>query len=143
MNDKAPITWLLNRINAIVTAGAGATARGIADTIMPLVFMCFGIYILLILVNYMRGSEDAPVMDFMMRIAAFAAVGTFGLNADIYVAEIMPILTGLGGDLANAVSGGTVGAGTLNQLSLHYLKIIDEGFTAAGNLSGMDKILPL
>jgi type IV secretion system protein VirB6 len=140
MDEAAPITWLVNEINAIVSSGAGATAGAIAKTVMPLVTIGFGIYILLILINYMRGAEDAPVIDFMLRIASFGVVVTLGLNANTYADVVLPIITGLGGDLADAVSGGTVGAGALDQLALHYLKIINGGLNYAESETGMSKI---
>jgi type IV secretion system protein VirB6 len=134
MDESAPITWLINQINTIVSSGAAATASTIATTISPLVSVCFGIYIMLITINYLRGAETEPVLDFGMRCAGFAVIIGLGLNASNYVSMVVPIVTGLGGDLSNAVSGGTVSAGTLDQLALHYLQIIDDGFEAASGL---------
>jgi len=134
MDEAAPLTWIIASINAIVTAGAGATANAIATKITPLVTVVFGIYILLISVNYLRGAESEPVLDFGMRCAGFAVIIGMGLAAGQYVALVMPIVTGIGGDLASAVGGGTPTASNLDQLALHYFKILDEGYEAANAL---------
>jgi type IV secretion system protein VirB6 len=131
MDESAPITWLIARINTIVSSGAAATASALATTITPLVAVCFGIYILLITISYMRGSETEPVLDFALRCVGFSLVIGLGLNAANYTSVVMPIVTGLGGDLANAASGGGATANTLDQLALHYLKIISDGYETA------------
>ncbi|WP_233341870.1 type IV secretion system protein, partial [Xylella fastidiosa] len=118
MDESAPITWLIGEINKIVSSGADAAASTIATTITPLVSICFGIYILLICVNYMRGAETEPVIDFGIRCAGFAVVIGLGLNAANYTSLVIPMVTGIGSDLASAISGGSANAGTLDQLAL-------------------------
>ena len=56
MNPDAPITWLIGEINNIVSTGASATASAIATAVTPIAAACFGIYIILITVNYLRGA---------------------------------------------------------------------------------------
>lgn len=131
MDDSAPITWLIGQIDSIVSGGASSTASAIATAVTPLASVCFGIYIILICINYMRGAETEPVIDFGMRIAGFAVIISLGLNAATYTSTVIPIVTGLGSDLASAVSKGSATAGTLDQLALHYLKILDEGYESA------------
>ena len=133
MDESAPITWLIGEINKIVSLGAGATASAIATAITPLAAVGFGIYIILICINYMRGSETEPVIDFGVRCAGFAVIIGLGLNAANYTSTIIPIVTGVGSDLASAVSGGTATAGALDQLALHYFKILSDGYDAANS----------
>ncbi len=133
MDESAPITWLIQQINSIVTTGANSAAGAIASAVTPLAAACFGIYIILICINYMRGAETEPVIDFGMRIAGFAVIIGLGLNAGNYTGTVLPIVTGLGSDIASAVSGGTATAGTLDQLALHYFKILDDGYEAANS----------
>lgn len=128
MNDAAPITWLIDRINTLMSSGLVTGAQAISDTITPLVAACFGIYIILIATNYMRGAEQEPVMDFIFRMMSFSVVIGLGLNASAYASHVIPIVTGIGPNLADAITGGSVTAGTLDQLALHYLNIIDKGF---------------
>jgi type IV secretion system protein VirB6 len=135
MDEAAPLTWLIGKITAIVGVGAGATATAIVTVITPLLAVCFSIYILLILFNYMRGAETEPVLDFGLRCAGFAVVLGLGLNAANYVSMVMPIITGLGGDLASAVGGGPPTSGALDELALHYLKIMSDGFEDASGFS--------
>lgn len=133
MDESAPITWLIGEINKIVSSGAGATASAIATAVTPLAAVGFGIYIILICINYMRGAETEPVIDFGVRCAGFAVIIGLGLNAANYTSTVIPIVTGVGSDLASAVSGGSASAGTLDQLALHYFKILDDGYESANS----------
>lgn len=134
MNEAAPITWLINEINAIVSAGASSAATTLAGTIMPLVAGCFAIYMMLIVLNYMRGAEDNFVGDFMYRTIGIAIVLGLGLNAANYVSIVMPIVTGLGGDLGAAITGGSASANSLDTLVIKYIDIVNEGFDSVGLL---------
>ncbi|MDD0927896.1 type IV secretion system protein [Xylella fastidiosa subsp. multiplex] len=143
MDESAPITWLIGEINKIVSSGADAAASAIATTVTPLASICFGIYILLICLNYMRGAETEPVIDFGLRCAGFAVIIGLGLNAANYTSMVIPVVTGVGSDLASAISGGTATAGTLDQLALHYFKILDEGYDLASNRPFPSNVGPL
>lgn len=134
MNEAAPISWLIQEIHDALASGAASAAAGISTAITPLVAVCFGIYIILITFNYLRGAETEPVLDFGIRCAGFAVVIGLGLNASNYASIVIPIVTGLGGDLANAISGGAVTESSLDSLALHYIKIIDDGFEATDGL---------
>lgn len=137
MNESAPITWLISEINAIVSAGASSTAGAIAGIISPLAAAGFGIYIILMMVNYARGAESEPVWDFFLKMAAFSIVIGLGLNAGNYTSHILPIVTETGNDLAAAVSGSVPTSNSLDELARHYIKIIEEGSTAAAEEDGM------
>lgn len=137
MNEAAPITWLIDKINTLMSANLNVAATAIANTITPIVSICFGIYMLLIVVNYMRGAEKELVIDFGVRMAGFAVVIGLGLNMDMYTSTVIPMVTGLGTDIANAVSGGNVTTGTLDKLALYYINIIGDGFAEASPILNM------
>lgn len=138
MDESAPITWLIGEINKIVTTGADTVASGIANGVAPLASACFGIYVILMTINYMRGAETEPAIDFMLKMAAWAVIIGFGLNAANYNAVVSPMVTGMGMSLANIVSGGSVTESTLDQLALAYLNIIAEGFKNADAIGGLE-----
>ena len=140
MDDAAPITWLINQINALVTAGSATVADAISGAVAPIASACFGIYVILITINYMRGAETEPVVDFIVRMASWALIIGLGLNTSNYDSIVAPIVTGLGTDFANAASGGTVTAGTLDTLALTYLNIYNAGMTAAAAVGGLSGI---
>ena len=80
MDEKAPITWVMSQLEGLVSSGLNHTASVISSSITPLVSIGFGIYIFLISLNYLRGAETEPIIDFWMRIASFAIIvglGTF------------------------------------------------------------------
>lgn len=140
MNEAAPITWLINEINLAVSSTAATGATALVKSIMPLVGACFGIYVILVLFNYMRGAEDNPIMDFLWRGAAFAVVMTLGLHADVYVAVVMPIVQNSGTDIAAAIIGGNNNQNSLDTLALHYLKIIDDSYMVVDGFSTFKSI---
>ncbi|WCF29623.1 type IV secretion system protein [Xylella fastidiosa] len=143
MDESAPITWLIGEINKIVSSGADAAASAIATTVTPLASICFGIYILLICLNYMRGAETEPVIDFGIRCAGFAVIIGLGLNAANYTSMVIPVVTGVGSDLASAISGGRATAGTLDQLALHYFKILDDGYQSVEAMKFPSNVGPM
>jgi type IV secretion system protein VirB6 len=136
MDDSAPVTWLIGRIDLIVSAGAISTATAIAHTITPMAASCFGVYIILMAVHQMRGARSEPVRDIGLRITGFCVVVGLGLNMANYTSFVIPIVTGLGSDFASAVSRGNVSAGVMDQLELHYLGILDDGSRSASQQSG-------
>lgn len=133
MNDAAPLTWLIGQIDTIVSSGASSAAGAVANVVAPVASVCFGIYILLITVNYLRGAETELVFDFGLRMASFAIVIGLGLNAANYASYVIPMVTGIGGDIANAMSGGSVTSNSLDQLALHYFNILDAGYESANS----------
>ena len=143
MNDNAPISWLINQINNIVSSGASSTASAISGAVTPIAAACFGIYIILITVNYLRGAETEPIIDFGMRCAGFAVVISIGINASNYASYVIPIVTGIGDDLSSLITGGSANSTALDELAKFYLKIIDDGYEKATAPWGTGKIGPV
>lgn len=140
MDEAAPITWLIDQINQIVNSGVSGVATAISNGVAPIASACFGIYVILIMWGYMRGTTTDPIQDFMLRMASWAVIIGLGLNASNYIATVVPMVTGLGGDLANMVSGGNVSSSTLDTLALQYLNIIQTGYDKANSISGLEGI---
>lgn len=135
MDQSLPITWLVGRIHDTLLTSATSAASTISAEIMPLVAAGVSIYMILVLLNYLRGAEPEPVMDFAMRLASWAVIIGLGLNAGTYVSTVIPIVTGIGADLANAITGGTSSAGAIDQMIVRLLKAIQD---ASGELNGLD-----
>lgn len=133
MDKTQPITWLIEKINTVFLSQAESVSSAISTSIMPLITACFGIYMILILFNYMRGAEDNFVGDFMYRVMGFAVVMGIGFSAGSYASTVLPIVTGLGNDLASAASGGTVTSGALDKLVIFYWSMIGDAMAAVGD----------
>jgi type IV secretion system protein VirB6 len=131
VNEAAPVSWLLDQLNQLLDNALSAVSSQIASTVTPLAAACFGIYVILIAVNYARGAESMPVYDFALRCAAWALIIGLGLSASGYTGTVVPIVRGLGTDLANAASGGTLQEGALDKLLLTYLQIVSDAFLNA------------
>jgi type IV secretion system protein VirB6 len=131
---------MINTMTDLTSTALNSVATNLLTTIAPLVAAVFGIYVIFITLNYMRGAESEPLPDLMVRIISWSIIISFGLNATGYTSTVLPIVTGLGGDLANSVSGGSVTANSLDTLAIAYLDIIDKGFTAAAKSDGFQYI---
>ena len=88
--------------------------------------------------NLMRGAESEPVMDFFVRLASWALIIGLGLNAGAYASTVIPMVTGIGGDLANSITGGTSAAGAIDQMILKLLDSIAEASKVLQGLSLLD-----
>lgn len=99
----APFTKLYDFFEqSVVGALNNGTANMIA-LISPLAASCFSVYVSLILLSYWKGDNDEPILDFLTRMIGWGAIITFGLNIDMYTNHIVPIVNGLGDDLAGVV----------------------------------------
>jgi len=141
MDEKAPFTWLLTELRSSVASLTASYASALTNAITPIVALCFGIYMIFIVLNYWRGSETNPVTDFFTRVVSWAAVIGLGLNSENYNSRVLPMVTGLGEDLSNLLTGGNVNAQSLDQLALYYLGILDKGFEAAAGIGGVEGLM--
>jgi type IV secretion system protein VirB6 len=89
--------------------------------ISPLLAVCFSIYVMLILAGYMRGGENEPIVDFLLRMAGWGAVIVFGLNIDMYKLYVHPLVSGLGDDLTGIISSKYDSAAALDQMARAFL----------------------
>lgn len=144
-NNALPITGLIDTIVTKLTDVANIAAGTIATTISPLLAVCFGIYIILMTANHMRGEAGLPIIDFFLKMAAWALIIGIGLNASNYTTTVIPIVVGIGDDIATVVTNGSQNVNSLDMLALAYMKIIDDGFAAVpdgiGGLSTLAIVL--
>jgi type IV secretion system protein VirB6 len=126
VENNAPVAAVLKMIDDHLLTGVSTAAHAISDVITPIAAACFGIYMILIVVHYMRGASAEPVWDFLLRMAGFSIVIGLGLNAGNYVDYVVPMVMGLGNDLAAAVSGGDPNANVtaLDTMIQNYARII-------------------
>lgn len=101
----------------VVGTLTNGTANMIA-LISPLVGACFTLYVTLILFSYLRGEDnDEPVMDFLSRMIGWGAIIVFGMHIDMYTTYVVPIINGLGDDLASVVGPQYNSASALDQMA--------------------------
>lgn len=140
----APVTTIINRLETAVIDSTSGAAGGIVGVITPLVTACFGIYIMLIVVGYMRGSNSNPVWETWMLILKFALVIGIGLNASNYADNVLPMLKEFGDNISTAIiGGGSTGGSTLDELLKFYIKTIGDDLKRISNFSWYEMIAPL
>ncbi|MFL9876648.1 TrbL/VirB6 family protein [Paraburkholderia megapolitana] len=103
----------------------------IISLISPLVSAAFGIYVLLVLVSYMRGREDLPIVDFLMKAGGWMVVLTCGMNIQYYSQYVVPFFNGFGDDIAKAITHGNSGMSALDNLLTLYVTAITNMFANA------------
>lgn len=129
--DEAPISSFITFINDnSALALSGVTGKFITY-LAPFGAAVFGIYVILTMWSYMRGSNDDPVQDFLLKMLTWSVVLGYGFNAANYTTHIMPIVTGLGNDIAANVFGGGSGVSGMDVLMLALTKIMGDGWHGA------------
>lgn len=117
----APFTRVYDLFDQAVS---GVLLNGTANMIAlisPLLATCFAIYVMLILVDYMRGGENEPILDFLLRMAGWGAIIVFGLNIEMYKLYVAPLVSGLGDDLTGIISSKYNSAAALDQMAGAFL----------------------
>ncbi len=117
----APFTYVYDYFDQAVSQTLlNATTNTIA-LITPVMAICFSIYVLLIITDYWRGAENSPLIDFLMKMAAWGTIITFGLNIDMYRLFVAPLILGLGNDLTGIVGSPYNSATALDQMASQLL----------------------
>ena len=124
----APIQSLITKVDTLIGSVASTAAAGISGVLTPIMGTFFGIYIILICVNFFRGASSAPVWDIYLRAAGFAIIIGIGLSAEGYVNNVIPIIQTLGDDLAKAASGAEPNATGLDQLAINYTEFLHHRY---------------
>lgn len=131
---STPITPFAEIFNFFDVSVVGALTDGSARMIAlisPLVGACFTLYVTLILFSYLRGADnEEPVMDFLTRMIGWGAVIVFGMHIEMYTAHVVPLIRGLGDDLASVVGPQFDSAAALDQMTNAlidaFLKLYNE-----------------
>lgn len=109
-------------------------SSNVISLISPLATACFGIYLLLVSMSYLRGMNDQPVGDFFLRMAGWTAVLTAGMNISYYTEYVVPFFNGAGEDIAQALCGTSSPATALDTLLNAYLGAILNLWQGVGAL---------
>ncbi|WP_323123172.1 type IV secretion system protein [Burkholderia alba] len=117
-------TDLFNAFDKNVLQTINTGSAQMISLISPLAAVGFSIYVLLVLVSYWRGHNDQPIVDFMMKMAGWAAVLTAGMNIGYYSEYVVPFFNGIGDDIGQALTGGQGLTAALDNLLNLYIQAI-------------------
>lgn len=98
-----PFAELFHFIDSTVIGVIQSGTANVITLITPLIAAGFGIYMMLILSSYWRGSNDDHITDFLLRMMSWVVVIFLGLNVNNYLEYVVPFVNGLGEDLAKVV----------------------------------------
>lgn len=104
-------------VATVITSG---TTNMIA-LISPLIAAGFGLYVMLVVASYWKGSNDEAIMDFVFRMMAWCTIITFGLNISVYQMYVVPFVNGLGDDLAGVIGPHYSSASALDTMTNAFL----------------------
>lgn len=125
-------TDMFNAFDAQVLNTINTGSARMISLVSPLVAAGFSLYVLLVLMAYWRGHNDTPIVDFILKMAGWAAVLTAGMNIAYYSEYVVPFFNGLGDDLSRALMGGddlSNGLDTLLNLYISAIKTMYAGLT--------------
>ena len=116
-----PFSDLYTFFDASVTTVITTGTTNMIALISPLIAAGFGLYVMLVVASYWRGSTDEALMDFIFRMMAWCAIITFGLNISLYQMYVVPFVNGLGDDLAGVVGPHYSSASSLDTMTNAFL----------------------
>lgn len=139
-NEAAPISSAITDLNTATGTLLSSVAGTMISTIAPFGGIVFGIYMIALMMSYMRGAESDPVMDFMMKFFSWALVIGYGLNAEAYTNTVIPIVTGLGDSFLKMFGGGA-NTTAMDTLFLSISDLIDAASVALEE-SNATRVMP-
>jgi type IV secretion system protein VirB6 len=141
-NVKMPIQWLIDTVNDSASHILIGVSKHLIENISAIGVAGLGIYVILMMFSYMRGSETLPIMDFFMKMVSWAIIIGYGLNAQSYTSNILPLVTGLGSGLAQDLTGAQSGYSALDTMTVNYINVISIGLDNLRAMSIWDSIFP-
>jgi type IV secretion system protein VirB6 len=130
--NNAPIAAVMQMVDDHLLTIVNTVAGVIANQVIPLVVVCFSIYLMIVLASYMRGASAAPISDLWSKLAGIGIITSLGLTINDYVDFVVPIVMNLGNDMVYAISQGTSGVGgsieenitVLDQMLQRYMESV-------------------
>jgi type IV secretion system protein VirB6 len=126
-----PFTKVYNFFDHAVSDVLLTGTTNMIALISPLMAVCFSIYVMLVLSDYLRGHETSPIVDFLLKMAAWGTIITFGLNIDMYQTYVKPLVSGLGDDLTGTISSKYDSAAALDQMAGAFLDCFGNMYAKA------------
>ena len=108
----------------------GNQTAALISVISPIIIACFGLYLLLIAMSYIKGGAE-PIdlgVDLIYRFIAWSVILGVAINAGTYTSIVVAIVTELPTELGNVISGTTsapVTNGLDGLLDLYYNAMAD------------------
>lgn len=127
-------TDMFNMFDQTVLDTINTGSARIISLVSPLAAAGFGIYVILVMMSYLRGHNDQPVVDFGMKMIGWSVVISLGLNVGLYSEYVVPFFNGLGDALSNAIIGSTSGTQGLDTLATAYINGADEIYNRADGI---------
>jgi type IV secretion system protein VirB6 len=126
VENNAPIAAVMKMIDDSLLTGISAAAGAISNIVTPIAAACFGIYMILLAMNYARGASSKPVVDFWVKMIGLSIIISLGLKMENYTFHVIPIVLESGSDLAAAVSGDAprLDITTLDEMIQDYARIL-------------------
>lgn len=125
-----PIGWLIDFVNFKVGLITTVVSKNLIDAISPLFFSLYGIYFLMLGLNYMRGGELPHVSDFIQKLIAWSLLIGIGFNYATYNDFVMPIAGNIGNDLARLLTGNASMASSYDAMFINIANTITKGFSS-------------
>lgn len=128
-------TDMFNMFDQSVLDTINSGSARIISLVSPLAAAGFGIYVILVMMSYLRGHNDQPVVDFVMKMVGWSVVISLGMNVGLYSEYVVPFFNGLGDALGNAIIGDMTGTTALDTLASAYINGADQVYNNAQGIA--------
>lgn len=128
------IAEFTTKLDALVNTMISSNVASLIAYIMPVMSVCVSLYLAYKAFEYFYSPPDIPIMDILKFYMSLILVMAFGLNADTYLTEIVPIITDTGDEIARLFTsnGATLGQSLDNVVEKFLLVIWDIWSTSSG-----------
>ena len=118
--------------NTVVTVFADKIG-GLVNAVSPLMMAVFTFYLLWVFFSYWQGmSGESALVDVVKRMVAWALILGLGLNLANYNSIVLPLVMGLGDDLAHFFSGSsTTNGGSIDAIATQLTDAMASNMEAA------------
>lgn len=110
------VSEFLTTVTDLVQSGAASNAAKIANAISPVFFAAIAVYVIFIGYEIIYSQREVVMSEVTKTVMAFTAVGAFTYSAPYYAQYVIPFVMNAGQDLANAVTGNSDVATSVDNL---------------------------
>lgn len=128
---------LVTKLDSLVSTTVASNVGGVIGYVTPIMGVAVCLYLTYKALEYFYAPPDIPIMDMVKFYIALVLIMAIALNADMYISNIVPIVTGTGDELAKLFSESNADLGsTLDQFVENYLLAMWDIWTMSSGVVG-------
>lgn len=126
---------IFEKIDTTLISVLGSKASVLIGLLSPIVLTCFSIYVMLVIMSYMKdnSSWSGSAIDMVKRIAAWGVIISFSMNVGFYMGTVVPMVNGIPIELSNILTNqsSTGNVNNVDSIISYYITVIQEMWAKA------------